>query len=161
MRHKVGLYLNGQPVASLTVATPSGLPVNWSNSVPTLFSVQTNSATLNGEFDVSSIQFHAVALSSQTIAGIGSPATGPMPGNDPSVGPEPALEVTQSNGSVSFTWSGNSYVLEETTDLTTGDWTDSALPFTEAEVNGNIATTAVATPSPGDSGKFYRLIFRP
>ena len=129
----LGLYLNGQPVASLAVPTPVGLPINWSNGPPTLLSRQTNDVTLNAEFYVSSIQFHAVALTPAQLAGIGSPDTGPAPANDTSVGPQPVLSATVSGGMVSLSWTGSPYVLQETTDLTSGVWVDSALPFTESQ----------------------------
>jgi hypothetical protein len=52
-------------------------------------------------------------------------------------------------------------VLQETTSLTSGQWTDSALSFSESQVGGNILTTAVANPATEGPSKFYRLIFRP
>lgn len=154
-------YLNGQLVASLAVPTPVGLPINWNNSSPTLFSVQTNAASPNGEFYASSIQFYAASLPPQTIAGMGSPDTGPLPASNPTIGTQPVLAVTQTNGSVSFSWTGSSCVLQETYSLATGAWQDSMLPFTEAAVNGNVVTTAVATTAPNSPSKFYRLVFRP
>jgi uncharacterized repeat protein (TIGR03803 family) len=155
------LFLNGQTVASLTVLTPTGLPINWSNSPPTLFSIQTNAVSPNGEFYVSSIQFHVVAFAPQVIDGMGSPDDGPIPANYPSFGSPPVLAAALANGSISFSWTGSSYVLQETTDLTSSEWMNSALPFTETEVNGNIVTTAVATPATDVPCKFYRLVFRP
>jgi hypothetical protein len=162
----VSLYQNGQPVASLTVATPCGLPINWSNSPPTLLSRQTNDVSLNGEFYVSSIQLHDIALTPAQLAGIGSPDTGPASANDTSVGPQPVLSATVSGGMVSLSWTGSPYVLHETADLTSGAWVDSALPFTEQAVgaggSGNTQTTAIAAPATGGAPqKFYRLIFRP
>jgi hypothetical protein len=157
----LSLYLNGQPVGNLTVPTSTGLAINWSNSAPILLSRQASDVTVNGEFYAFCFEFHAVALTPQTIAGMDSPASGPLPANDTSVGPEPMLAVAQSSGSVSFTWSGSSYVLQETTDLTSGDWTDSALPFTETLVNGTIQTTATVTPAPSAQSEFFRLEFRP
>jgi|GEM_PF-1255986 len=155
----LNLYLNGQSVASLYVPTSSGLPVNWNSSPPTLLSRQTNDLSLNGEFYVSSIQFHAVALTPDQIAGIGSPDNGTAPVNDPSVGPAPVLAATMAGGSINFTWGGSPYVLQETTDLTSGEWTDSALAFTE-NADGSV-TTAVANPATEGRTKFYRLVFRP
>jgi hypothetical protein len=162
----LSIYLNGQPVAGLTVPTPVGLPINWSISPPTLLSRQTNDVSLNGEFYVSSIQFHAVALSPQQLAGIGSPGNGPTPANDTSVGPQPVLSATVSGGSVSISWTGSAFTLQEATDLTSGVWVDSALPFTEQAVaaggSGDTQTTATAAPATGGAPqKFYRLIFRP
>ena len=159
----LSLYVNGQSAASLVVPTPVGLPVNWSNGAPILLSRQTGDAAVNGEFYAASIQFHAVALSSQAIAGMGSPGTSAMPGNDTSVGAEPVLTAVQAGGSVTFTWTGSSYVLQESPDLTSGDWTDSVLPFTEAAISGVTQTTATVTPDPAAPApaKFYRLIFRP
>jgi hypothetical protein len=67
-----------------------------------------------------------------------------------------------SGGIVSLNWTGGSpYVLQETTDLTSGDWTDSALPFTESQAGCDILTTAVAKPATEGPAKFYRLVFRP
>jgi hypothetical protein len=127
--------------------------------VPTILSRHTNDVSLNGEFYVSSVQFHAVALTPDEIAGIGSPDTGPAPANDPSVGPQPVLSATKSNGSVSFIWAGSPYVLQETTDLTSGNWTDSALSFTE-RTDGTL-TTVLFNPATEGPSKFYRLIYAP
>jgi hypothetical protein len=156
----LSLYLNGQSVTNLTMSTPTGLPINWSNSPPTLLSVQTNAVSPNGEFYVSSIQFHAVAFAHQAIAGIGSPDNGPIPANETSVGPQPVLAATVSSGIVSLTWTGSPYVLQETTDLSSGVWGDSAVPFNQSVVNGAVLTTAVANPATEGPTKFYRLIFR-
>jgi hypothetical protein len=72
------------------------------------------------------------------------------------------LSATLSTGAVNITWSGNPYVLQETSDLSSGVWADSALPFTETEGStGNIVTTAVVNPTPSTPSKFYRLVFRP
>jgi hypothetical protein len=155
----LSLYNNGQLLGTLNVATTTGLPINWSNSVPTILSRHTNDVSLNGEFYVSSVQFHAVALTPDEIAGIGSPDTGPAPANDPSVGPQPVLSATKSNGSVSFIWAGSPYVLQETTDLTSGNWTDSALSFTE-RTDGTL-TTVLFNPATEGPSKFYRLIYAP
>ena len=92
---------------------------------------------------------------------MGSPGTGPIPADDTSVGQQPVLAASQAGGSVSFSWAGSSYVLQETTSLSGGEWVDSALPFTETGINGGIMTTAVATPVTGGPVKFYRLIFNP
>ncbi len=154
------IYLNGQPVASLTVPTPIGLPINWGNSPPTLLSAQTNASAPNGEFYLSSIQFHALALTPQGLAGIGSPDDGPAPALDTSVGAQPVLSATLSNGLVNLTFSGTPFVPQETTDLN-GVWVDSVLPFAESPANGSVLTTAVADPSTEGPAKFYRLIFRP
>ena len=95
------------------------------------------------------------------IAGIGSPDNGPAPANDTTVGPQPVLSATMSNGIVNLAWTGSPYVLQETTDLTSGIWVNSTLSFTESLVNGVVVTTAVANPATEGSRKFYRLIFRP
>jgi hypothetical protein len=157
----LGLYLNGQRAGSLTVPTPVGLPINWGNGPATLLSRQTNDVSENGEFYVSSIQFHAAALTPQFIAGIGSPDNGPAPVSVTSAGTPPVLSATLSNGAINITWSGNSYVLQETTDLSSGVWADSALSFTETATTGSTATTAVVNPTPSAPCKFYRLVFRP
>jgi len=154
------LYLNGQMVASLNLLTPAGLPINWNNAAPTLLSRQTNDVSLNGDFYVSSIQFHAIALAPQDIAGMGSPDAGPVPLNESVVGPQPMLAAAVVNGTISFSWTGDLFVLQETSDLTGGDWEDSMLPFTESEVNGDTMTVAHPYPQDGPA-KFYRLIFRP
>jgi hypothetical protein len=159
----VSVYLNGQQVASQTVPTTVGLPVSWSNSAPILLSVLSDASSLNGELYVSSIQFHSVALEPGMIAGIGSPADGPMLADDPAIGTPPAVSVSnQGTGGVSLSWSGGAYVLQETTDLDSGQWVDSPLPFTESVgPTGNTMTTAVVTPATSGPSKFYRLIFSP
>jgi hypothetical protein len=155
------IYLNGQPVASLTVPTPVGLPIKWGNSPPTVLSVQTNAGAPNAEFYVASIQFHAVALAPQVIAGMGSPDNGPASANDTWVGPQPVLSATLSNGIVNLAWPSSPYVLQETTDLVGGVWVNSALAFTESQVNGSVVINAVANPATEGSRKFYRLILSP
>jgi hypothetical protein len=159
------LYLNGVEIGGLRVPTPVGLPINWSNSPPTLLSRQTNDVSLNGEFYVSSIQFHAVALTPAQLAGIGPPDNGQDPANDTSVGPQPVLSAIMSNGIISLTWTSDSYVLQEATAFSGvslfGVWSESGLPFTESLVTGEIVTTAVVNPATEGSSKFYRLIFRP
>jgi hypothetical protein len=136
--------------------------INWAVSPPTLFSVQTNADNPNGEFYVSSIQFHNIAFSPEMIAGIGTPDDGPAPGNQTSAGTSPVLSVSLVDGAVNLTWAGSPYALQETSDLGSGVWEDSALPFTEAsDTSGDIMTTAVAQPAPSAPSKFYRLVFRP
>jgi hypothetical protein len=131
-------------------------------SPPTVFSTPTNALAPNGEFYVSSIQFHDIALPPEMIAGIGSPDDGPAPANQTSAGESPVLSATLADGAVNITWSGSPYELQETTDLSSGVWANSALPFTETGGStGNIATTAVVNPTPSAPSKFYRLIFRP
>ena len=139
----------------------AGPAINWTVSPPTLFSTPANAEAPNGEFYVSSIQFHDIALSSEMIAGIGSSDNGPAPANETSAGPPPVIQASSSNGVVNITWTASPYMLQETTDLSSGVWADSALPFTETAVNGNIVTTAVVTPTPSAPSKFYRLIFSP
>ncbi|MGD0814113.1 MAG: HYR domain-containing protein [Verrucomicrobiota bacterium] len=158
----LGFYLNGQQAGSLTVPTPVGLPINWSNGPPTLLSVETNAASPNAEFYVSSIQFHDIALSPEAIAGMGSPDNGPPPANKTWLGTSPVLSATMSKGTINITWSGSPYVLQETTDLSSGVWADSTLAFTEGtDTSGDIVTTAVVTPAPSSPSKFYRLVFSP
>jgi len=136
--------------------------INWGVSPPTLFSVQTNADAPNGEFYVSSIQFHDIALSSDMIAGIGSPGNGPAPANQTSAGTPPALSAALVKGVVNITWTGSPYALQETTDLSSGAWENSEVPFTESEgTTGNIITTASVAPVKNAPSKFYRLIFSP
>ena len=162
----LSVYLNGQillpyipcPCCLLPL---SGTSIDWSKSSPTLLNVQPDAVSPNAEFYISSIQFHAVAMTPQMIAGIGSPDNGPAPANDTSVGPQPVLSATLSNGIVNLAWPSSPYVLQEATDLVGGVWVDSALAFTETQVNGVVVITAVANPATEGSRKFYRLIFRP
>ncbi len=155
----VSFYEDGQQLGSQFVAMPTGLPINWTNSAPTLLSRQTTDTSLNADFFVAGIQFHAVALTAEQIAGMGSPDTGVMPADETAVGPQPTLNATSSNGVVNLSWTGSPYVLQETTSLTSGEWVDSALPLLES-LDGT-QTVAVADPSVEGPIKFYRLIFRP
>ena len=165
----VDAFLNGQNVVTMVTCpccvccTPIhlGTSINWNNGSPTVLSASTDAVSPNAEFYVSSIQFHAVAMTSQMIAGIGSPDNGPVPVNQTSVGPQPVLSAALNAGILSLTWAGSPFVLQETTDLTSGDWVDSALPFTESEAGGGILTTAAAKPATQGPAKFYRLVFRP
>jgi hypothetical protein len=162
-------FVNGQtavayPCPCCTIPS-SGTRINWNVSSPTVLSVPTNAASLNGEFYVSSIQFHAAALSPQMIAGLGSPDDGQNPANNTAVGPQPVLSATMSNGIISFSWTGSAYVLQETADFSGASffdvWLASELPFTESLVAGEIVTTVVVNPATEGPAKFYRLIFRP
>lgn len=134
--------------------------INWNISAPTVLTAPTTATSPNGVFFVSSIQFHDIALTPDMIAGIGSPDQGPAPANQTSVGASPVLTAALVAGNVNLTWSGSPYALQETTDLSSGDWMDSQVPYTETgNTSGNIQTTAIATPSA--PSKFYRLVFRP
>jgi hypothetical protein len=157
----LAMYNNGQVLGSLTVPTSTGLPIDWQSSAATFLSRQTNDPAVSAEFFVSSLQFHAAALTPDQIAGSGSPDGGSAPTSDTSVGPQPALSATVANGVVSFTWSGSPYVLQETSDVSSGNWVDSDLPFTETQVSTAIVTTAVANRAAQAPAKFYRLVFRP
>jgi hypothetical protein len=158
-------YLNGGPVININPCPCCVIAftnINWITGSPTVLTAPTTAVSPNAEFYVSSIQFHAIALNSQSIAGIGSPAGGPAPMNRTSVGPSPVLSATLENGAVNISWSGSPYKLQESTDLGSGVWADSELPFTEtAGTTGNIVTAAVVSPTPSAPGKFYRLIFSP
>jgi hypothetical protein len=160
----ISLYLNGQLAATTTqpiTAEPvSGLAITWDTNTPppTLMS-STRGNT--GELYSSGIQFHAVAVGPDVIAGLGSPDNGPIPADLTDIGQPPALSVSTSNGVVSLSWTGSTYVLQETTDVTSDDWADSTLPFTEAQVNGDTVMTAVLNPITEGPAKFYRLIFAP
>lgn len=156
------LYVNGESAGSITFhGTPHVpvLPVDYLADIPaTLLSSPEGTS---GESYVSSIQFHAVAMTSEMIAGLGSPDSGPTPANDTSVGVQPVLSATTSNGIVHFTWTGSTFVLQESSDLATGVWVDSRLPFDETEADGDIVTTAHANPATEGAVKFYRLSYAP
>jgi hypothetical protein len=77
------------------------------------------------------------------------------------VGVQPVLSATMSNGIINLSWTGSTFVLQEATDLTSGLWADSGLPFDESEVSGDIVTTAHANPATDGPVKFYRLIYQP
>jgi hypothetical protein len=162
----ISMYLNGQLAGNVTLAVTDepvdGLAIETNcPSCPPPPTVLSSTNGQTGEFYSSGVQFHAVALTPEIIAGFGSPDTGPLMADEPSVGVAPVLSVTASNGIVNLSWTGSPYILQETADLTTGDWTDSALPFDQSEVNGDILTIAHADPSVGGPARFYRLIFAP
>jgi hypothetical protein len=156
------LYVNGEFANSLVIhGTPHvpTLPVDYLSDVPaTLLSSQEGTS---GEVYASSVQFHATAMTAEMIAGLGSPDNGPLPANDTSVGVQPVLSATMSNGIINLSWTGSTFVLQEATDLTSGLWADSGLPFDESEVSGDIVTTAHANPATEGPVKFYRLIYQP
>jgi len=152
------LYVNGQPVAAYQVTDATGLAIDWSYSPPTLFS---SPSGVTGEFYAAGIQFHAAALTSDIIAGIGSPDDGPLPGNDTAIVAQPVLTSAVSNGIVDLSWTGSAYVLQESTDLTSDQWTDSTLPFDQSQAGADIMTVAHAAPAVEGPMKFYRLVFAP
>ncbi len=160
------LYVNGTYASSYTFyGTPHVpvLPMSYLADVPaTLLSSPEGTS---GETYAASIQFHAVAMTAEMIAGLGGPDTTPMPANDTSVGVQPVLSATTSNGVVSLSWTGSGYVLQEATDLSRSSsffdvWLDCMLPFTESQVGSDILTVAHPYPQDGPA-KFYRLIFAP
>lgn len=161
----LSLYVNGFPGIATTIATTNnsatnGISPNWRIGPPAFFS---STSGVTGEFYVAGLQFVAAAFQSSQISGIGTPDSGPLVINDTSLpGPSPVLSADMAgDGSVSLNWTGAPYVLQETTDLSTGQWTDSDLPVSESAVGNEIVTTAIAVPSVEPPCKFYRLIFRP
>ena len=156
------LYVNGEFANSLVIhGTPHVpvLPIDYlADTPPTLLSSPEGTS---GELYASSIQFHAIAMTAEMIAGLGSPDNGPIPANDTSVGVQPVLSASSANGLVNLSWTGSTFVLQEATDLTSGLWVDSGLPFDESEVSGDIVTTAHANPATEGPVKFYRLIYKP
>jgi hypothetical protein len=161
----VNAYLNGITiVTNVTGICPCCvlhiLPIDWSVAPPVILTAAPG-ADPNGEFFVAGIQFHNIAMTSEMIAGIGSPDVGPAPVNPTTTSGPPPLTASFNAGGIIVVWPGSSYVLQETTDLGGGDWTDSTVTFTESESNGNVMTSATTSPSTSGPSKFYRLVFRP
>ena len=152
-------YLNGKPAGIKSFAAPAGSLASDIASMVTIMSSPVMGT--KRESFVSSLQFHAVAFTPEMLAGIGSPDNGPLRANDTSVGLCPALSATTSNGVVNLSWTGSAFLLQETSDVRHGAWIDSTLPFDEAEVNGEITTTAHANPAMEGQEKFYRLTYVP
>ena len=162
----VNAYLNGLTiVTNVTGICPCCVlhiqPIDWNVAPPVILSTAPGAANPNGEFFVTGIQFHNIAMTSEMIAGIGSPDIGPAPVNPTSTSAPPPLTATINAGGIIVVWPGSPYELQETTDLGGGAWTESTLPFTETEVNGNVMTSATTSPSTSGPSKFYRLVFRP
>jgi hypothetical protein len=153
----VSLYLNGQLIAIGDVPTTNGLTVDWSNIPPSIL----DPPSTDGLY-ATDIQFHGVALGSDVLAEMGSPDTGTIP-TSTQASAAPVLTAAVSNGTVTLSWVGTSYALQETTDVSNDgtSWTDSTLPFTETVVSGTTQNTATADPSTNGPSKFYRLVFRP
>jgi hypothetical protein len=153
------LFLNGMNDGGTSFnAAPGTLAFN-SSSVATVFS--SPEGTADQSF-VSSIQLHDMALDSDTMASIGSPGNGPIPASSPVVGKPPVLSGSVLNGILNISWSGSAYRLQETSNLTSGVWVDSALPFDETmDASGMMTTTAHANPTTEGKAKFYRLLNTP
>jgi DNA-binding beta-propeller fold protein YncE len=155
----ISLYVNGEPAEDATIVV-GGTPYQSLASVVTVLSSPSSDET-NGGVYASSIEFFGGALSSEMIAEFGSPNNGPIPINDPSVGKSPALSATMSDGMVNFSWTGDAFVLQKTSDLGKGEWEDAMMPFAEAaDVGGNVTTTASANPTNGPA-EFFRLKHTP
>ena len=157
------LYVNGEFANSLVIhGTPHvpTIPIDYLSDVPaTLLSSQEGTS---GEVYASSIQFHATAMTAEMIAGLGSPDNGPLPANDTSVGVQPVLSATMSNGIINLSWTGSAYVLQEAPDLTGSSFTlEAAHNLTEIQVGADIVTTVVINPATDGPAKFYRLIYQP
>ena len=72
----LSLYVNGKPAGRTSITkTGADTLVLGSNSVATVFSSREGTAC---EMYVACLQFHAVAMTPQMIAGIGSPDNGPI-----------------------------------------------------------------------------------
>ena len=159
-------YLNGLPVitnvqiCTCCVATFTNTSLNWANGSPTVLSAPAGSPP-NPDIYMASLQFHSIAMTSDMIAGIGSPATGPVPTGSTLPSVAPMLNATLSDGTITISWSGSEYVLQESSDLGSGQWTDSTMTFTETQQGSDSTTSATAKPSPQAPAKFYRLVFRP
>ena len=134
--------------------------INWNSASPGILSAQAAGAP-NGEFYLSGIQLHAIAMPPQMIYSIGSPDDGPAPINSTTASAPPPLTASTINGQVTLGWTGSPYALQETDDLDSGGWEDSAAPFTESLVAGSVLTTATVDPAVNGRIKFYRLVFRP
>jgi hypothetical protein len=160
----INAYLNGVITTTVVICPCCVIhitPIDWSASPPVLFPGQFG-ADQNAEFFVSDIQFHSIAMTAEMIAGLGSPDAGPAPVNQTTVSQQPPpLTATMSDGMLNITWPGSPYELQETTDLSSGIWTTSTLPFTETQAGGNVTTTAGGTSPLQGPAKFYRLVFRP
>ena len=154
----MSLYVNGELAGSASSNVPTGVVVFRSDSLATVFSSPEGTGS---DLFVSDLQFHAVALEPEMIAGMGSPDNTPIPANDTSVGEPPALAVSFSKGAVSLSWRGGAFRLQETRDLANGPWLDSSADFDETEVDGEITTTAHANPTLEGPALFYRLIYAP
>jgi DNA-binding beta-propeller fold protein YncE len=157
----VTLSLNGKLAGSASITkTGPGTLVFSSSSLATV--VVVGSADGNGIVYASSIAFFDDAMTPEMIASIGGSDNGPFPVNDPSMSvmPPALSEILLYPIDVKIMWddlNGGAFFLEETSDLTSGVWTESFLPFTQMEKNGNISTTADAIPSLEGRVKFYRL----
>lgn len=93
-----------------------------------------------------------------------APDNGPMLANNTSVGLPPLLSVSTADSLVKIVWKnddGNDFDLEETSDLSSGDWKESYLPFEQVEINGEITITADVDPVMYGPVKFYRLVLKP
>ena len=163
------LYLNGRLDGTITVTPENNPPSITSGSVLTVFSSQ--AGTTSGLF-VDSLQFHHNAFTSERMAEIGGPDSGPIAVKDPSAGLTPggaalsalpALSVLKAGGGIlELSWSnvdGSDFLLEETSDLATGLWMPCLLPFSQAGMNSrqDITTTVYADPTTQGPRKFYRL----
>ena len=161
-------YTDGQLVATQFVPATSGLPINWADAAPSLLSRQTNDLSLltrqtndltqTSDFYVAAVQFHTIALPGQWVAALG--ATGnSLNLTDASVAVQPTLSVIPANGLINLTWTGAAWQLQDVGDLTTGAWSNSALPFTQSQdAVGNPTTVAVLDPGAAGPQKFYRLV---
>ena len=159
-------YLNGTQTLTYQLCTCctlqfTNMSLNWTNGSPIIVSQATNAAQANGDLYVSSLQFHAVALQPQVIAQMGAAGAGIQASSATLPAAAPDLSVSVSNGVVNLSWSGEGYVLEETTDLSSGVWVESQLPFTEIQNGSGVTSTVVTNNSAGRPAKFYRLVFRP
>jgi hypothetical protein len=148
---------NGMILNNFYGDIPSGSATTFMATVGT----SPNNGT-NGEIYLSSIQFQGTAFTPEMLAGLGSPDTGPLIANDTSVGKTPMMSAGVSGGMVNFMWSGSAFILQETTDLSSGTWMNSTLPFDEqTDVSGKAMTTAHADPTMEGPAKYYRLIYKP
>ena len=127
-----------------------------------------------GELYLAGCQFHAVAMTPEVLAGIGSAEDGPMVAGDLAVvDAPPMLRIANVEGGggamgggfVELSWDGSGFVLEESSDLTNANWKESDVPFEESgggAAGGDVVVTrARLNPAGQGAPRFFRLIGKP
>ena len=150
---RLGVYLNGRPAGEVrnlpTISTsgPDGGLLFPAGSEET------------GDLFVAGIQFHEKALPPEWFLGLGAP-------NESELGslqsgpadPTPMLRGSMSGGILKLDWMGETSRLQETSDLASGEWRDSELPFWSDEGAFGIRTRSEAIPDAANGIRYFRLI---
>jgi len=150
----LSLYLNGKPAGQLSLRPESAVgTVPFGGGSMILGS----SENTGGESYIASIRFNATAVPAELLATFGSPEETAIISDEPSTRTRPVLVATASREGLILSWTG-SFILQETAELSFGQWRDSSVSFEQCCAESGIVTTVTVPANSETKVRFYRLI---